>query len=33
MTVAMIGKILVLLIGKLPYRYIAHYKNGQWDQG
>lgn len=18
---------------KLPYRYIAHFKNGQWDQG
>lgn len=18
---------------KLPYRYLAHFKNGQWDQG
>ena len=33
MTVAIDWENLGFSYMKLPYRYIAHYKNGQWDQG
>ena len=33
MTVAIDWENLGFAYMKLPYRYIAHYKNGQWDQG